>query len=119
MRILVAYYSETGNTAKVAEAIGEGLRAKGHTVDLMTIADAAQPGELAPETLGAYDRHNVASGIPDAEVESSGGDLFLIVQKSDVRIAPSKPRYNIPGIVSRHPIRDQDFHLLSGIVLVK
>jgi hypothetical protein len=48
------------------------------------------------ETMGAYDRHNVASGIPDAEVESSGGDLFLIVQKSDVRISPSKPGYNIP-----------------------
>ena len=44
MKILVVYYSETGNTAKVAGAIGKGLTAQGRETDLMPLGDIAADG---------------------------------------------------------------------------
>jgi len=38
-KILVAYASRTGKTEKIADGISEGLRMKGHTADLLKIAD--------------------------------------------------------------------------------
>lgn len=49
MKVLVAYFSQTGNTERVAAAIHDELLAQGHTADLMPI-DA-----LTPEGLLAYD----------------------------------------------------------------
>lgn len=49
MKVLVAYFSETGNTKKVAEAIGEEATAGGHDVDLKAV------GEFAAGELEAYD----------------------------------------------------------------
>ncbi len=55
MKILVAYYSETGNTAKIAEAIVESLTLRGHEADLVALADTALQGEIAAGKLNAYD----------------------------------------------------------------
>jgi flavodoxin len=63
MKTLVAYYSETGNTAKIAGAIREGLSTTGHEADLISIADAAHPDEIAPDTLNAYDLLLKRTGI--------------------------------------------------------
>jgi multimeric flavodoxin WrbA len=49
MRILLAYYSETGNTAKIAQAIYAEVSSQGHEAHLIEI------GEIVPETLNAYD----------------------------------------------------------------
>ena len=92
MKILVAYYSETGNTAKIAEAIGEGLMAKGHEADLMAIADAVQPGEIAPEALSSYDLVFLGSACHDA-------DLAIPVKGFLERI-PNSPAFKLAGFVT-------------------
>lgn len=55
MKILVAYFSTTGNTEKVAKAITEGII--GHEVDLLDIK------ETDPNSLGAYDLAFIGSGL--------------------------------------------------------
>ena len=92
MKILVAYYSETGNTAKIAQAIAEGLMAKGHKADLMAITDAAAPGEIAPDTLGAYDLVFLGSACHDA-------DLAMPVKGFLERI-PVSPAFKLAGFVT-------------------
>ncbi|MFC2099648.1 flavodoxin family protein [Candidatus Bipolaricaulota bacterium] len=49
MKILVAYFSETGNTKRVAEAIGEEAAAGGHDVHIKTVT------EISASQLGGYD----------------------------------------------------------------
>lgn len=49
MKILVAYFSQTGNTEKVARAISEAALEKGHGVDLKAVA------EITPAGLDDYD----------------------------------------------------------------
>ena len=68
MRILVAYYSETGNTAKIAGAIREGLSAEGHEADLMEVSDARNPGEPSADALNAYDLVFLGSACHDADL---------------------------------------------------
>ena len=48
MKILVTYFTQTGNTEKVARAIHDELSAD-HVVDLLPI------GSTGPDTTGAYD----------------------------------------------------------------
>ena len=55
MKILITYYSDTGNTEKIAKAIRDALAE--HDVDLMHVKDAN------PETLKAYDLIFLGSGI--------------------------------------------------------
>ena len=49
MKILVVYYSETGNTAKVAGAIHEAVSSRGHQTHLKAA------GEVTADALGDYD----------------------------------------------------------------
>ena len=55
MKILVTYFSGTGNTEKVANAIKEGLTE--HEVDLLPVK------KTDPESLGSYDLVFLGSGI--------------------------------------------------------
>ena len=55
MKILVAYFSTTGNTEKVAKAIKEGIT--GHDVDLLPVKS------IDPNSLGSYDLVFLGSGI--------------------------------------------------------
>jgi flavodoxin len=55
MKILVAYFSTTGNTEKVAKAIKEGIT--GHEVDLLNIKGAD------PNSMEAYDLAFIGSGL--------------------------------------------------------
>lgn len=45
-KILVAYASRTGKTEKIAEGIAEGIRFKGHAVDLRKISDIKEAEEM-------------------------------------------------------------------------
>ncbi|MHA1256481.1 MAG: flavodoxin family protein [Promethearchaeota archaeon] len=47
MKILVTWYSGTGNTEKIAKAINEGIT--GHDVDLLPVND------VDPTSLNSYD----------------------------------------------------------------
>ncbi len=55
MKILVAYFSTTGNTEKIAKAIKEGIT--GHEVDLISIKEAD------PNSIGVYDLVFIGSGL--------------------------------------------------------
>jgi multimeric flavodoxin WrbA len=62
MKVLIAYYSETGNTVQVAQAIGAGMASQGHEVCLMGI------GAVAADTLSAYDLVILGSACHDADL---------------------------------------------------
>ena len=49
MNVLIGYFSETGNTKKIAEAMGEEAKNCGHSVQIKTV------GEIAPSQLSDYD----------------------------------------------------------------
>ena len=49
MRILVAYHSQTGNTARIAQAIREEAETLGHEADLKKL------GKIKPEAFKGYD----------------------------------------------------------------
>ena len=75
MKILVAYFSETGNTKRIAEAIGEEAKAAGHQVDIKPTTEivTSQLNEYAVVFLGstchsadvAAPLKNILEGIPE------------------------------------------------------
>ncbi|MFX0027813.1 MAG: flavodoxin family protein [Candidatus Hermodarchaeota archaeon] len=76
MKILIAYYSQTGNTEKVAKSVYEGC--KGQDVDLKPIK------EVDPSSLDNYDLIFLGSGIYASRVNKALADL--------VAAAPKLPR---------------------------
>ncbi|MFX1380416.1 MAG: flavodoxin family protein [Promethearchaeota archaeon] len=72
MKILVAYFSNTGNTEKVAQSIKEGL--KGHDLDLKPVKD------VNPLSLKDYDLIFLGSGIYASRVNKSLSDLINAAQ---------------------------------------
>ncbi len=62
MKILVGYFSETGNTKKIAEAIGEEATAGGHDVHIKTTED------IAASQLDEYDVVLLGSTCHSADV---------------------------------------------------
>jgi flavodoxin len=62
MKVLIVYYSETGNTAQVAQAIGEELASQGHEVCLREV------GAITADTLSAYDLVFLGSACHDADL---------------------------------------------------
>ncbi|MDL2292433.1 flavodoxin [Acholeplasma sp. OttesenSCG-928-E16] len=67
-KILVVYWSGTGNTEAMAEKIKEGIEAAGAEVDLKTVS------EVDPSDCDAYDK--VAFGCPSMGVEVLEEDEF-------------------------------------------
>jgi len=75
LKILVGYFSETGNTKRIAEAIGEEATAGGHDVHIKTMGEisASQLDEYNVVFLGstchsadvAAPLRNVLDGIPE------------------------------------------------------
>jgi len=62
MKVLIAYYSQTGNTAKVARAIYEEVASQGHEVHLREI------GEIRSADLNAYDLVLLGSACHDTDL---------------------------------------------------
>lgn len=62
MNILIAVFSQTGNTAKVAQAIAAETRSLGHETWLKDIA------EIAPESVADYDLVFVGSACHDTDL---------------------------------------------------
>lgn len=60
MNILIVNYSQTGNTAKVAQAIYEEVLSKGHSVDMVDLA------EIESDSLNSYDLVFLGSACHDA-----------------------------------------------------
>ncbi|MCP4541356.1 MAG: hypothetical protein GY832_29850 [Chloroflexi bacterium] len=62
MNILIAYFSQTGNTTKVAQAIYEEVSSQDHEVHLREI------GEITSDTLTAYDLIFLGSACHDTDL---------------------------------------------------
>jgi flavodoxin I len=62
MNILIAYFSQTGNTAQVARAIWEEVSSHGHEVHLKEL------GEITPDGLSDYDLVFLGSACHDADL---------------------------------------------------
>jgi multimeric flavodoxin WrbA len=92
MKILVAFYSETGNTTKIAGAIRKGLSAMGREADLLEIPDARPWGEPSVDTLNAYDLVFLCSPCHDA-------DLAEPVKQVLERL-PVSPSFKLAGFVT-------------------
>jgi flavodoxin len=86
MKVLIAYYSETGNTAKVARAIGEEIQRQGYEVHLQDL------GEIAPNALTAYDLIVLGSACHDA-------DLARPVKEFLDQI-PASPSFKLAGFAT-------------------
>ena len=86
MKVLIAYYSETGNTAQVAQAIGEEIRSQGHEVCLGEI------GAITADTLSAYDLVFLGSACHDA-------DLATPVKQILDQI-PASPSFKLAGFAT-------------------
>jgi len=86
MKVLIAYYSETGNTAQVAQAIGEEVQSQGHEVHLRDL------GKIAPDTLTAYDLVFLGSACHDA-------DLARPIKQILERI-PTSPAFKLAGFAT-------------------
>lgn len=77
-KVAVIYWSGSGNTEAMANAVAEGARAAGAAVDLLACADVSD--------VSAYD--GVALGCPAMGAEELETDVFLPVLES---IEPSLP----------------------------
>jgi flavodoxin len=86
MNILIAHFSQTGNTAKVAQAIYEETLSQGHKVDLKKIA------EITSNSLDAYDLVFLGSACHDT-------DLARPVKRVLEGIASSPP-FKLAGFVT-------------------
>ena len=67
MKILITYFTQTGNTEKVANAMKAGL--EGHDVELKNISEASS------ESLKNYDLVFLGSGIYAGKIKKSVTDL--------------------------------------------
>jgi flavodoxin len=92
MKTLIACYSETGNTAQIADAIRDELLAAGLDAELNKIGPAGHPGEVGPGTLAGYDLVFLGSACHDA-------DLARPVKELLERIPPS-PGFKLAGFVT-------------------
>lgn len=68
-KVLVAYWTGTGNTEQMAEVLSEKLKEAGEEVELVNVADAD------PETASEYDKF--ALGCPAMGDEELEEDEFL------------------------------------------
>jgi flavodoxin I len=63
MKILITYYSKTGNTEKIAKSMFEAL--KSENVDLLAI------DKVSPNSIGGYDIMLLGSGIYASRIDKS------------------------------------------------
>jgi len=86
MNILIAYYSQTGNTTEVARAIFDEVSSQGHKVHLQTIA------EIRSDDLNAYDLVFVGSACHDAGLAKPVKRLLQDIGES--------PTFKLAGFVT-------------------
>jgi flavodoxin len=86
MKILVVYYSETGNTAKIAGAIHKVASYRGHTVCLKPI------GDVTVDALSTYDLVFLGSACHDADLARPVMQLLEQI--------PASPGFKLAGFVT-------------------
>ena len=73
LKILVTYYSQTGNTEKIAKSIYDGCH--GQDVDILAVK------EVEPSSLDKYDLIFLGSGIYASRVNKALSDLIAAAQQ--------------------------------------
>jgi len=73
MKVLIGYFSETGNTKKIAEAMGEEAKSSGHDVQIKTV------GEIAANQLGDYDIVLLGSTCHSSDVAAPVKNLLDVI----------------------------------------
>jgi flavodoxin len=92
MKILIACYSETGNTAQIAGAIRKELSTTGLEADLMEIGTSDRPGEVVPDTLAGYDLIFLGSACHDADLARPVKEILAAI--------PPSPTFKLAGFVT-------------------
>lgn len=76
MKILIAYFTQTGNTEKIARAIYEEVLSQGHEVHLMSIAD------IASDSFNSYGLVFLGSACHDADLAKPVKRILEAIAKS-------------------------------------
>jgi len=78
-KVLIGYYSRTGNTEKMAEYIAEGVRLTGNTAELKKISEIK-----AEKDLGGYD--GFVFGCPTYHRDITGGmkTFLFLAEKANL-----------------------------------
>lgn len=101
MRALVVYYSQTGNTRKVAKEIARGIEERGVECDLRTIRD------VSPEQIGQYDLVGFGSPVWTGAEPPNMRAFILSVPKQGGKLAfcfcthGVMPEHYFPVVVRR------------------
>jgi flavorubredoxin len=78
-KALIAYASRTGQTQRIAELIAEGLRMKGHEVELKDASDIKSAEELA-----GYDIYAFGSATYHGEMMPAMKQLLFLAEKAEL-----------------------------------
>ena len=76
MKILIAYFTQTGNTEMIARAIYEEVLSQGHKVHLKSIAD------ITSDSFNAYDLVFLGSACHDADLAEPVKMILKTIAKS-------------------------------------
>ncbi|MCJ7738965.1 MAG: hypothetical protein MUQ10_16895 [Anaerolineae bacterium] len=94
MNVLIAVYSQTGNTTKVARAIFDEVSSQGHKVHLQTIA------EIRSDDLNAYDLVFMGSACHDSDLAKPVKRLLQDIGES--------PTFKLAGFVTHSTRMDEE-----------
>ena len=86
MKVLITYFSLTGNTTQIARAIHQEVSSRGHKADLIEI------GEVTAETLKDYDLVYLGSACHDSDLAKPTKQLLENVGES--------PAFKLAGFVT-------------------
>lgn len=78
-KVLIVYFSKTGNTQQMAEYIAEGLRISGQDVDVRKISDIKNEKELA-----GYDGYVFGAPTYHRALPGSVETFLFLAQKADL-----------------------------------
>jgi len=102
MKILIAYFSQTGNTEKIARAIYDEAAAHGHEVDLKSVDDTT------PVSFNSYDIVFLGSACHDADLAEP---VLMMLDSIE-----GSPTFKMAGFVTHSTVkptgseRDQELY---------
>ena len=79
-KVLIAYFSQTGNTRQMAEYVAEGLRISGQQVTLKKVSDIEKPEELA-----GYDGYIFGSPTYYRDIAEPMKVFLFLAEKAELK----------------------------------
>jgi flavodoxin len=102
VKVLVSYFSQTGNTERVAKVICKAVQSQGHEGDLSPVS------EIAADSLAGYDLVFLGSACHSADLAQPVKQLLTGI--------PSSPTYKLAGFVTHSTVmpeggeRERELH---------